>query len=79
METKYGVHGYDNADPSMNAFFMAKGPSISSDKKLKAINSIDLHNLFCLILNITCAPNDGSMNPDIWTELFATKQLPKIK
>lgn len=59
----------------MNAFFMAKGPLIARGNELKAINSVDLYNLFCRILRIEgiCGANDGSMNADIWTELFAKK------
>ncbi|XP_055326227.1 bis(5'-adenosyl)-triphosphatase enpp4-like [Sitodiplosis mosellana] len=68
--TVHGVHGYDNAEPAMNAFFMAKGPLIASGKRLSTVNNIDLYNLFCLILTIECRQNDGSNNPSIWNELF---------
>lgn len=69
-ESKYGLHGYDNADPSMHAIFMAKGPSFSSGKRLDAVNMIDLYNVFCRTLKIQCSPNDGSNNLDNWNNLF---------
>lgn len=56
----------------MNAMFIAKGPLFSRGKRIRAIQMIDLYNLFCLILNIQCGPNDGSNNPNIWNKLFAT-------
>lgn len=73
-ESHYGVHGYDNAEPSMHALFMAKGPLFAKGAKLKSVNMIDLYNLFCHILNIECGPTDGSTELDIWNELFAIKQ-----
>lgn len=69
-ETKYGLHGYDNAEPSMHAMFIAKGPLFSKGKQLNAVNMVDLYNIFCTILNIKCAPNDGSHNLDNWNDLF---------
>lgn len=56
----------------MNAFFMAKGPSISKCKRPGAVNAVDLYNLFCLILDIECGQNDGSKNPNIWNKLLRT-------
>lgn len=70
-ESKYGVHGYDNEEPTMNAIFMAKGSFFAKGKKLKSVNMINLYNLFCLVLDIKCKPNDGSSNIDTWKDLFA--------
>ncbi|XP_031625464.1 ectonucleotide pyrophosphatase/phosphodiesterase family member 5-like isoform X2 [Contarinia nasturtii] len=66
----YGVHGYDNEEPLMNAFFMAKGPIFGKDEQIETIDMIDLYNLFCLILKIECYSNDGSNNSSIWNALF---------
>lgn len=74
-ESHYGVHGYDNEEPSMHAIFMAKGPLFAKGAKLKSVNMIDLYNLFCHILNIKCGHTDGSTKLDIWNELFAKKQV----
>lgn len=65
------MHGYDNEEKSMNAIFMAKGPLFAKSKKLKSVNMIDLYNLFCMVLNIKCEPNDGSSNTHTWEDLFA--------
>lgn len=78
-DSTYGVHGYDNEEPSMHAIFMAKGPSFNKRKTLEPVNMIDLYNLFCLTLNIYCEPNDGSSKPDTWNELFSTKPVKAIK
>lgn len=58
----------------MHAIFLAKGPLFAKHKKLKAVNMIDMYNLFCLILNIKCYDNDGSTKHEIWDELFSTQQ-----
>lgn len=71
--TKYGVHGYDNLDPSMHAIFMAKGPLFSKGKILKSVNMIDMFNLFCYILNIECHQTDGATKLDMYDDLFASK------
>lgn len=77
--THYGVHGYDNEEPSMHAMFMAKGPLIAKGKMSKPVNMVDLYNLFCYILNIECGPTHGSTNLIIWNELFVTKPVPHEK
>lgn len=74
-DSKYGLHGYDNEDPSMYAMFMAKGPLFSKGKQIPPINMIDLYNLFCMILGIKGNENDGSTNTDIWNDLFT--KLPR--
>lgn len=58
----------------MHAVFMAKGPLFAKGKKLNQVNTVDLYNLFCLILRIECGPNDGSTKLDIWNDLFAVPQ-----
>lgn len=59
---KYGIHGYDNADPSMHAIFFANGPQFKKNNKVAPFSSVDLFNLFCLILDINTIPNNGTMN-----------------
>lgn len=71
-ESVYGQHGYDDIDePLMYAFFMAKGPIFRKNQQINPINTVDLYNLFCLILRIKCYKNDGSNDPNILNELFA--------
>lgn len=73
--TKYGVHGYDNAESDMHAIFMAKGPIFNIGKTIKPVQMIDLYNLFCYILEIKCNKNNGSNRLDIWNDLLK-KQSP---
>lgn len=70
----YGMHGYDNEELLMRAFFTAKGPLFAKGKRIRAIQMIDLYNLFCRILQIEtfCGDSDGSKDPIIWNKLFAT-------
>lgn len=77
-ETRYGIHGYDNEEPSMHAIFMAKGPLFAKGKTLKSVMMVDLYNLFCYILNIKCGATDGSTELDIWNELFAEKPIKSV-
>lgn len=72
--TKYGVHGYDNEEPSMHAVFMAKGPIFQSGQKLKPFDSINLFNLFCYVLQIKCNENDGVQGTELWRNLLLTPE-----
>lgn len=73
--TKYGVHGYDNAENDMHAIFMAKGPIFNKGKTIKPVQMINLYNLFCYILEIKCNKTNGSNRLDIWNDLL-TRQSP---
>lgn len=58
---EFGVHGYDNAEPSMGAVFMGTGPGFKSHFKGSQVNNIDLYHLFCKVLNLKApAGLDGS-------------------
>ncbi|MDQ1232072.1 putative AlkP superfamily pyrophosphatase or phosphodiesterase [Sphingomonas sp. SORGH_AS 879] len=37
-----GTHGYDNADPSMTALFIAQGPAFRPDTKLAPFDNVDV-------------------------------------
>lgn len=74
--TKYGAHGYDNMEETMHAIFMAKGPLFASGKILKPFNTVDLYNLFCLILKIRCNRNEGADRSDAWNVLLDTQSPP---
>lgn len=60
--TEYGLHGYDNNEPLMQAMFLAKGPMIQSYNQIGPMKVIDLYNLFCRILNLKPDPNNGTMS-----------------
>lgn len=69
--TRYGVHGYDNAESDMHAIFMAKGPIFNKGKTIKPVQTINLYNLFCYILEIECnSKTNGSNSLEIWNDLL---------
>lgn len=70
-ETQYGVHGYDNEEPSMRAIFIANGPIFAKGKVFDSISVINLYSLFCSILDIKCDKTDGSIEPYAWNKMFA--------
>lgn len=55
-----GSHGYDNADPTMQAIFIGQGPSFVAGRQIPAFANIELYNLMCQLLGIEPAPNDGN-------------------
>ncbi|XP_058063200.1 ectonucleotide pyrophosphatase/phosphodiesterase family member 5-like [Anopheles bellator] len=62
-ETRYGVHGYDNALPIMNSMFFAYGPSIREQLVIEPFDTVDLYYLFCELLNLTPPPMlSGNLN-----------------
>lgn len=54
-----GEHGYDNADPRMQALFVAHGPAFRVDAKVKAFPNVDVYPLMTHLLGIPALPNDG--------------------
>lgn len=57
-----GAHGFDNANPKMDAFFIAHGPSFKKGLKLGRIENVHLYEVMAKILNVNPAPNDGDLN-----------------
>lgn len=58
-----GNHGYDPTLPSMGAIFIAAGPSFRQGVVLEPFENVNLYSLFCRILGLEPAPNDGSIAP----------------
>ena len=54
-----GQHGYDNADPSMQALFVAHGPAFRVGAKVPAFPNVDVYPLMTHLLGIPAATNDG--------------------
>jgi predicted AlkP superfamily pyrophosphatase or phosphodiesterase len=54
-----GEHGYDNADPLMQAVFVAHGPAFRVGAKVPAFPNVDVYPLMTHLLQIPAAPNDG--------------------
>ncbi|MBB6244233.1 ectonucleotide pyrophosphatase/phosphodiesterase [Rhodanobacter sp. MP1X3] len=55
-----GEHGYDNADPLMQALFIAHGPDFRDGAKVPAFPNVDVYPLMTHLLQIPAAPNDGN-------------------
>ncbi|XP_055315155.1 bis(5'-adenosyl)-triphosphatase enpp4-like [Sitodiplosis mosellana] len=71
MNSPYGVHGYDNWEPSMKPFFIAKGPSFKSGVTIDdEFSNIDLYYLFCKLLGIKSIQVDGVNRHDIWQKML---------
>ncbi|RZF41598.1 hypothetical protein LSTR_LSTR000312 [Laodelphax striatellus] len=49
-DTIFGMHGYDPADESMHAIFIANGPSFKKRHVVKPFRIVDLFSLFAYIL-----------------------------
>jgi predicted AlkP superfamily pyrophosphatase or phosphodiesterase len=54
-----GEHGYDNADPLMQAVFVAHGPAFRIGAKVPAFPNVDVYPLMTHLLQIPAARNDG--------------------
>lgn len=55
----HATHGWDPNTPEMGAFFAANGPSFPRGRIIGDFENIHLYNLFCHLLGIQPAPNDG--------------------
>jgi len=55
----YGMHGYDPADPAMNALFVAEGPALRQGMVHPAFDNVDVYPLLTRLLAIKPEPNDG--------------------
>lgn len=60
--TARGMHGYDNALPSMRTIFIARGPVFRRGVRIPAFSNVDVYSLLAHILGVTPAANDGSLN-----------------
>ncbi|XP_049756755.1 ectonucleotide pyrophosphatase/phosphodiesterase family member 3 isoform X1 [Elephas maximus indicus] len=55
-----GNHGYDNEFKSMEAIFLAHGPSFKEKTEVEPFENIEVYNLMCDLLHIQPAPNNGT-------------------
>ncbi|MEO6801194.1 MAG: ectonucleotide pyrophosphatase/phosphodiesterase [Rhodanobacter sp.] len=55
-----GNHGYDNADPSMQAVFIAHGPAFRVGARVPAFPNVDVYPLMTHLLGLPAAANDGN-------------------
>ncbi|MBN8921817.1 MAG: alkaline phosphatase family protein [Rhodanobacter sp. 68-29] len=54
-----GDHGYDNADPVMQALFVAHGPAFRAGLRTPAFPNVDVYPLMTHLLGLPAAANDG--------------------
>jgi predicted AlkP superfamily pyrophosphatase or phosphodiesterase len=54
-----GNHGYDNAEPMMQAIFIAHGPAFRVGVKVPAFPNVDVYPLMTHLLGLPAAANDG--------------------
>ncbi|XP_026561284.1 ectonucleotide pyrophosphatase/phosphodiesterase family member 3 isoform X1 [Pseudonaja textilis] len=55
-----GTHGYDNEFKSMEAIFVAHGPSFKEKNEVTSFENIEVYNLMCDLLKLKPAPNNGT-------------------
>ena len=56
-----GEHGYDNADASMRALFVAEGPAFRSDYVASPFPNVDVYPLLARLLQVAPESNDGNI------------------
>ena len=54
-----GAHGYEPDSPTMQAVFLAHGPSFARGRQLPAFDNVDLYPLLARLLGLQPQPNDG--------------------
>lgn len=58
-----GAHGFDNADPLMQAVFVAHGPSFQSGKTLPVFDNVDVYPLLAKVTGVHPEKVDGHLAP----------------
>jgi predicted AlkP superfamily pyrophosphatase or phosphodiesterase len=70
-----GDHGYDNADPLMQALFIAHGPAFQSGISFHSFPNVDVYPLMAHILGVTPNFGDGKLE-DVQGMLKPTAPAP---
>ncbi|WEN14050.1 ectonucleotide pyrophosphatase/phosphodiesterase [Rhodanobacter sp. AS-Z3] len=55
-----GEHGFDNVEPTMQAIFVAHGPSFRTGVQVAAFPNVDVYPLMTHLLDLPPAANDGN-------------------
>lgn len=58
-----GSHGYDPADPSMRALFIAQGPAFRQGVEIAPFDNVDVYPLLAKLIGIEPKANDGDIAP----------------
>jgi predicted AlkP superfamily pyrophosphatase or phosphodiesterase len=61
--TTRGSHGYDPADPSMRALFIAQGPAFRQGVEIAPFDNVDVYPLLAKLIGIEPEANDGDIAP----------------
>lgn len=61
--TTQGSHGYDPADPTMRALFIANGPAFRRGVELAPFDNVDVYPLLAKLVGVAPRPNDGDIAP----------------
>lgn len=61
--TTRGSHGYDPADPSMRALFIAQGPAFRQGVEIAPFDNVDVYPLLAKLVGIEPKVNDGDIAP----------------
>ncbi|CAF1254910.1 unnamed protein product [Rotaria sordida] len=69
-----GNHGWDNTVPSMQAIFMARGPSFNKNVQIRSLNNVDIYHIACHILKINPNPHATAGSLVNLTSLFPPKE-----
>ena len=73
----HGGHGFDeHTTPEMKALFVADGPDLNHNKRLKTFENVDVYDLITQILGLHTPPNDGTLKP---LESALTRQARKLQ
>ena len=57
--TIFGLHGYDNSLPQMQAVFLAAGPKFPEGTRVGEVQNVDIYSLLAHLLNIKAEKTDG--------------------
>ena len=61
--TTRGSHGYDPADPSMRALFIAQGPAFRRGAEIAPFDNVDVYPLLAKLVGVAPKANDGDIAP----------------
>jgi predicted AlkP superfamily pyrophosphatase or phosphodiesterase len=55
----HGNHGYDPAEPTMAALFLAHGPAFKPGVTLPSFDNVDVYPVLAKLIGVKPEPNDG--------------------
>ncbi|CAF1537915.1 unnamed protein product [Rotaria sp. Silwood1] len=69
---KKGNHGWDNTLATMQAIFMARGPSFNKNVSIHSLNNVDIYHIACHILKLNPNPYATAGSIVYLTSIFPT-------